>query len=145
MSQIKPRAEYHYEAYLYSEPYFLLLEDESIIDINLNTNESPDSRKYIDFHYNDPFFDFNLRGRKRDTFSIVVITHNRTGQFLQQMDLLGEDLVVECSNRFRFSYEQITTNGAFASINPQWVSAIDVYKKERVSYLRDKKIDTLLR
>lgn len=149
MSQSKPRKEYSYDAYLYSEPYFMLLEDESIIDINLKVETVPnlftESKKYIEFRYDDTFFNFNLKNSKRNTFSIVVVTYNTAGQFLQQMDLLGEDLVIEGNNGFRLYYEQITNNGAFASINPQWESAIDVYKRERVSYFRDRKIDTLLR
>lgn len=154
MSQSKPRSEYYYEVYLYSEPYFMLLEDESIIDINLkseNYNYKESRRKfgatvpkkYIEFEYNDVFFDFNLKNSKRLIFSVVVVVYNATGQFLQQMDLLGEDLITE-NNKFRLYYEQITNNGAFASINPKWGNAIDLYKRERVSYLRDKKIDTLL-
>lgn len=150
----KPRSEYYYEVYLYSEPYFILLEDESIIDVNLksetyNFKESrrmygvKEPKKYIEFEYNDVFFDFNLRSSGRLIFTVVVVVYNSTGQFLQQMDLLGEDLVIE-NNTFRLYYEQITNNNAFASINPKWGSAIDIYKRERVSYLRDKKIDTLL-
>ena len=151
----KPRSEYYYEVYLYSEPFFMLLEDESVIDINLNSEnynfkESkrmfgiPDPKKFIQCEYNDSFFDFNLKNSKKNMFNVVVVIYNSTGQFLQQMDLLGEDLIIE-NNTFKLYYKQITNNGAFTSINPQWGSAIDLYKRERVSYLRDKKIDTLLK
>jgi hypothetical protein len=158
MSQSKPRMEYYYEVYLYSEPYFMLLEDECIIDINLKEELNPKSykeskrmygiqepKKYIEFQYDDVFFDYNLKNSKRNMFSIVVVVYNRAGQFLQQMDLHGEDLLIEGSNLLKLYYDQITNNQAFPSINPLWGDAIDVYKRERVSYLRDVKIDTLLK
>jgi hypothetical protein len=158
MSQSKPRIEYHYEAYLYCEPYFILLEDDCIVDMNLKEEVNPNSykeskrmygikpeRKYIEIQYDDVFFDYNLKGCKRDMFSVVVVVYNNTGQFLQQMDLHGEDLVIEGSNLLRLYYEQLTLNSANPSINPNWGNAIDTYKRERVSYLRDVKIDTLLK
>jgi hypothetical protein len=158
MSQSKPRMEYYYEVYLYSEPYFMLLEDDCIVDINLKEQQSsnaykesrrmygiPNPKKYIEFQYNDFFFDYNLKSSQRKMFSVVVLIYNKVGQFLQQMDLLGEDLVVEGSSNFRLYYDQMTNNSAFPSLNPKWSQAIDVYKRERVSYLRDKKIDTLLK
>jgi hypothetical protein len=158
MSQSKPRIEYQYEAYLYSEPYFILLEDDCIVDINLKEELNPNSykdskrlsgttpqKKYIEIQYDDVFFDYNLKGCERDMFSVVVVVYNNTGQFLQQMDLHGEDLVIEGSNLLRLYYEQLTLNSANPSINPNWGNAIDTYKRERVSYLRDVKIDTLLK
>jgi hypothetical protein len=78
-------------------------------------------------------------------FSVVVIVYNAAGQFLQQMDLHGEDLIIEGSNLLRLYYDQLTLNSANPSINPNWGNAIDTYKRERVSYLRDVKIDTLLK
>jgi hypothetical protein len=102
-------------------------------------------KKYIEFQYDDVFFDYNLKNSKRNMFSIVVVVYNRAGQFLQQMDLHGEDLLIEGSNLLKLYYDQITNNQAFPSINPLWGDAIDVYKRERVSYLRDVKIDTLLK
>jgi hypothetical protein len=154
----KERIEYYYEIYLYSEPYFMLLEDESIIDVNIKDEINPYSykeskrmygakpqRQYIEIQYDDVFFDYNLKSSKRDMFSVVVVVYNRSGQFLQQMDLHGEDLIVEGSNLLRLYYEQVTNNQAFASISPKWGDAIDTYKRERVSYLRDVKIDTLLK
>ena len=158
MSQSKPRIEYHYEVYLYSEPYFILLEDDCIVDINLKEELNPNSykdskrlsgttpqKKYIEIQYDDVFFDYNLKGCKRDMFSVVVVVYNNTGQFLQQMDLHGEDLFIEGSNLLRLYYEQLNLNSANPSINPNWENAIDIYKRERVSYLRDVKIDTLLK
>ena len=137
MSQIKPRDEYNYNVYICSEPFFMLLENDSIIDINL------DSKKYIKVHYDDIFFDHNLKGSKKTTFSVVIVTYNTVGQFLRQIDLLGEDLVIE-DNGFRLYYEQITDNNMSLSLNPKWTSAIDMYKRERLSYLRDRKIQTIL-
>jgi hypothetical protein len=152
MAQSKPRIEYHYEAYLYSEPYFMVLEDDCIVDINLKEELNPNSykdskrqKKYIEIQYDDVFFYYNLKGCKRDMFSVVVVVYNRAGQFLQQMDLHGEDLVIEGSNLLRLYYKQLNLNSANPSINPNWGNAIDIYKRERVSYLRDVKIDTLLK
>ena len=158
MSQSKPRMEYYYEVYLFSEPYFMVIEDDSIIDLNLKEEVNPNSykeskrmygikpqRKYIEIQYDDVFFDYNLKGCKRDMFSVVVVVYNATGQFLQQMDLHGEDLIIEGSNLLRLYYDQLTLNSANPSINPNWGNAIDTYKRERVSYLRDVKIDTLLK
>ena len=156
--QSKSRSEYYYEVYLFSEPYFILLEDESIIDMNLKDEINPNSykeskrmygdtppKKFVEIQYNDIFFDHNLKSSKKDTFSVVVVVYNATGQFLQQIDLNGEDLVIEGSNLFKLYYEQMIVNSSTPSINPNWGNAIDTYKRQRGSYFRDVKIDTLLK
>lgn len=133
----KSRDEYQYEIYLYSEPFLLFLGDESIIDVNV------EEKDFI-IDYSDIFFDYNLKYSERKTFSIIAQTYNKVGQFLQQVELLGENLIIE-SNRIKFNFDQITNNNAWSSINPKFAEATELYKKERVSYLRDKKIDTLLK
>ena len=41
--QTKERDEYIYTIYLFSEPYFMVLDDESIIDVNLDAGRGGDN------------------------------------------------------------------------------------------------------
>lgn len=152
----KGREEYFYIVYLFSEPYFMVLDDESIIDVNILTKEikipkktkrwygMPTPKQILELKYNDTFFDYNLKSTNRDTFSVTIQTYNRMGQFLQQMELHGEYMSVK-DGVMKLEFDQVTNNNAWSSISPKFESAADLYKRERVAYLRDLKIDTLLK
>lgn len=148
----KDRSEYKYEIYLFSEPYFLYLEDESVIDANIIEGHGKEhseiyghikSKNKFTLDYDDEFFDFNLKGSNRKKFSVIVNIFNTTGQFLNQLEFHGENLEIGISTLV-LEYEQISNNNAWNSINPEFIKAADVYKSERVSYLRDKKINKIL-
>lgn len=134
----KEREEYKYEAYIYSEPNFMVLENESIIDISI----IEESKKLI-IDYNDYFFEFNLRNCKSE-FSIVSQCYNRTGQFLEQIQINADNFIIQ-DNRVIFDYDQKISNKAFASISQKWESASDIYKRERFAYYRQSKIEKILK
>lgn len=139
--QKKDRIEYSYDVYLFSEPYFMYLENNSIVDINiLYENKSKD---IIRIEYDDIFFDYNIKNSNRDKFSITIYSFNRTGQFLQQLDMHGENMIIK-DNSIILEFDQITNNNAWYSVNTKFVIAADVYQRERISYYRDRKIDKLL-
>lgn len=154
--QTKERDEYIYTIYLFSEPYFMVLDDESIIDVNILKEEvkipkkstrwygMPTPKQILELKYNDTFFEYNLKSSNRDTFSVNIQTYNKMGQFLQQVELHGENIHIK-DNVMTLKFDQVTNNNAWPSINPKFESAADLYKRERVSYLRDLKIDTLLK
>lgn len=155
----KDRDEYTYSIFFYSEPYFILLENQEIVDITIKQEEKQiqkkstrmygikQPKKLLEIVYNDDFFDCNLITSKRDYFSITIQIFNRTGQFLQQIELLGENLKKAKSNEgitITLNYDQVTNNNAWPSLPPQFQEASEVYKREKVSYLRDLQIKKIL-
>lgn len=144
--QKKDRSEYDYEVYLFSEPYFMYLKNDSIIDININQKNKYDdieSKDAIILEYNDVFFDYNIRNSNRDRFSITIYSFNKTGQFLQQLDIHGENMIIENSSII-LEFDQITNNNAWYSVNTKFATAAEIYQRERMSYYRDRKIDNIL-
>lgn len=135
----KERDEYKYIVYFYSEPNFMVLENESIIDISLH-----EDLKRVDINYSDYFFDFNLKNCKDSEFTVVTQCYNRVGQFLEQLEISGENISFD-NNILTLNYEQLTSNKAWASINQLWEKASDVYNRERISYYRQSKIETILK
>jgi hypothetical protein len=153
----KGRGEYYCEVFLYTDTHLLILDDISILDINLKEHPVsynykktsqvygiPDQKRQIIFKYDDVFFEYNLMNIDRCEYGINVLLYNKFGQFLQQIDILGENLI-KSKNMFSFEYKQLSNNTAFSSINPKFGNAIDVYKKERLSYLRNVKIDNIIK
>ncbi len=135
----KERDEYKYIVYFYSEPNFMVLENESIIDISLH-----EDLKRVDINYSDYFFDFNLKNCKDSEFTVVTQCYNRVGQFLEQLEISGDTISFD-NNILTINYEQLTSNKAWASINQLWEKASDVYNRERISYYRQSKIERILK
>jgi hypothetical protein len=148
-----------YEIYFFSEPYFMVLENSSIIDINIKKEEALPYKKtvrrfgpikqkqIIEISYNDDYFDANLKESSRDTFTLIVLSHKPDGTFIQQLDIHGENLVVSKilkSKVLRFTFEQITTNSGWMSIHPKFIEAQGNYISEKKKWDRDKKINQLL-
>jgi len=149
-----------YEIYFFSEPYFMVLENNSIIDINIRKEEAlpiykktvkrfgPIKQKQIiEITYKDDYFDANYKESNRTEFSLIILSYNQDGTFIQQLDIHGESLVVSriLKNKvLRFTFEQITTNSGWMSIHPQFLKAHDNYISEKKKWERDKKINQLL-
>ncbi len=138
------RNDYIYQIYLFCEPYLLVLDNESIIDVNLDKLQ--DISKQIELlviEIEDIFFHENLKIISEKDFSLIVQSYDTNNKFISQLELYGEDFTIE-SNKVTFKFDSSTVNSAYPSINPYWKSAIELYKKERVSYLRNIQIETLL-
>lgn len=154
------RSEQIYEVYFYSAPIFLILQDDEIIDVNIvNFDREPkykfSKRKYgpdkedyyLDITYNDYLFYHNLENSKKDNFLVIIQTYSKsTGFFIQQIQVQAD--ILESSRRdgnsyIRLIFDQMLTND-LGNLPPKFNPATVVYKQERASYLRDRKIDALL-
>lgn len=153
------RSEHIYEVFFYSEPIFLVLQDEEIVDVNISRFDKenykfqtrrygPDKEDYyLDITYNDYFFYHNLENSKKDNFLVIIQTYSKsTGFFIQQIQVQAD--VLESSRRdgnsyIRLIFDQMLTND-LGNLPPKFNPATVVYKQERASYLRDRKIDALL-
>jgi len=138
----------------------MVLENNSIVDINIRKEEAlpvykktvrrfgPIKQKQIiEITYNDDYFDANLKQSDRETFTLIIISHNQDGTFIQQLDIHGESLVVSkiLKNKvLRFTFDQITTNSGWMSIHPKFLEAHDNYISEKKKWDRDKKISQIL-
>ena len=144
----KARDEYKYVVYFYDDPTFLFLDDEDIVDINIEglsypNGESIGSGDCI-LEYNCDFFGKNLEKAYEEEFSVTIQVHNKMGQFLQQIEFQGGDIEKK-DGVIKFRFDQMSRNHAWPSINPRFTEASEIWKKAKMSYLRDKKIDTLLK
>jgi hypothetical protein len=122
----------------------LVLDNESIIDMNLDKLQ--DISKQIELlviEIEDIFFHENLKIISEKDFSLIVQSYDTNNKFISQLELYGEDFTIK-SNKVTFKFDSSTVNSAYPSINPYWKSAIELYKRERVSYLRNIQIETLL-
>jgi len=138
------RNDYIYQIYLFCKPYLLVLDNESIIDMNLDKLQ--DISKQIELlviEIEDIFFHENLKIISEKDFSLIVQSYDTNNKFISQLELYGEDFTIK-SNKVTFKFDSSTVNSAYPSINPYWKSAIELYKRERVSYLRNIQIETLL-
>lgn len=127
-----------YKIYFYSEPYFLILDKNSIIDINLQV--SKDKTKTVEIKYSDDFFDLNLDYVDTKDWSLTVQEFDEKGKFTSQIDIYGENLKIKKNKSHRtliLEYNQITNNNGWASIPKVFESAEDVYQKSKQSYKRD--------
>jgi hypothetical protein len=138
------RSESIYQIYLFCEPYLLVLDNESIIDVNLGRFQATSKEEdLLVVEIEDIFFHENLKLIGEKDFSLILQSYDKTDKFISQIELYGEDFTIE-SNKITFKFDSLTVNSAYPSVNPYWISAIDLYKKERVSYLRNIQIETLL-
>lgn len=154
------RKEHLYEIYFYSEPHFFVLENDEIIDVNMHSldrepnyrfsqkNYGPDKENYyLDITYQDYFFEQNLINSKKEDFLVIIQNFSsKTGFFLHQIQIQGDVISSgrkDGSNYIRLVYDQMITND-LGNLPPKFSPATIVYKQERASYFRDKKIDALL-
>jgi hypothetical protein len=154
------RSEHIYEVYFYSSPIFLILQDDEIVDVNITNFDrepnykfskrkyGPDKEEYyLDIIYNDSFFYYNFDVSKKDEFLVIIQTFSKsTGFFIQQIQVQGD--VMESgrkdgNNYIRLVFDQMLTND-LGNLPQKFTPATVVYKQERASYFRDKKIDALL-
>lgn len=153
------RSDHIYEVYFYSEPVFLVLQDDEIIDVNISSFDKenykftqrkygPDKEEfYLDINYNDYFFHGNFENSKKDDFLVIIQTFSKsTGFFIQQIQVQGD--VLQSGRKdgnayIRMIFEQMITND-IGNLPPKFNPATIIYKQERASYLRDRKIDALL-
>ena len=143
----KDRSEYNYSIYFYSKPNFLLLEDNDIIDINIRDKKIDGETSTLEVMYSDVFFDYNIRNIKKKNFLIIIMVNNQVNQFLQQITIHGESLSfgehphISCAN---FNFKQMSNNKVWKSMPSEFHKAEEVYKSDRLSYIRESIINKIL-
>ena len=133
-----------YKIYFYSEPVFLYIDTETIIDLDL---KKINDENIFEMVYKDHFFDFNLKNSKSKAWSVVIQSYDTEGKFVVQSNLHGEDLKtknVTNGGRIRLKYDQITNNKIWASLPPVFEIGEIEYKKGKLSYLRNLKLEDIL-
>ncbi len=132
-----------YRFLLFCKPYLLVLDDESIIDASIEKFLNGGKDDTLIIESDDVFFHENLKLIENSEFSVILQSFDIDDNFLNQIELFGEEIEV-IQNKIILRFETISVNRIYPSVNPYWLDAIDLYKKERVSYLRNKNIETLL-
>lgn len=130
-----------YNFYLYCKPYILLLEDDLIIDANIE--KSKDGKDILIIEFEDEFFLKNLKYIKEQEFTVILHTSKQSGEFVNHIEFYGESFDIS-TNKITLQYDSSWVNNATPTMNPYWSESIDRYKKERVSYIRNSKIENIL-
>lgn len=134
-----------YKIYFYSEPIFLYIDSESIIDLDLKVIGG---KKLFVMEYDDYFFDYNLRNSKSKNWSITIQSYGDDGKFLLQSNIQGDSLKLrklKKGNSIKLEYDQITNNRAWASLPPSFEMGEEEYKKGKLSYARNLKLESILK
>lgn len=135
--------ELKYELYLFCKPYLLLLEDDLIIDANLSKSENNSVDNLLVIESSDQFFLENIKVIKNKDFVITLQCFDLHGNFTYQIESFGENFTIE-DNKFVFECQSILTNQVSPNLNPNYKNAIELYKSERVSYIRNSLIENIL-
>jgi hypothetical protein len=133
-----------YKIYFYSEPNFLYIDSESIIDLDL---KRLNNKNVFEMKYEDYFFDYNLRNSKSKNWLITIQSFDENGKFLLQSNIHGDYLKIKKSNGSNsiiLQYDQITNNKISGSLPPIFESGEIEYKKTKLSYIRNLKLEDIL-
>jgi len=139
------RSEQSYKIYFYNQPHFLLLDSQSILDINIK-EKSQNVRK-IEIFFEDIFFEKNLSKKSLKEWNITVQIFDNNNKFTTQLDLYGENLrsgKTKLGKNIKFDFEQISTNSAWPSLPKSFHDAEVSYMSSRHAYLRHLKIKSLI-
>lgn len=133
-----------YKLYFYSNPHFLYIDSESIIDLDL---KYVDEKKCFEMEYDDEFFYLNLKNAKRKIWGVTIQSFDEKNNFVLQSDFNGEKLKskkLKKSFYLRLEYDQITNNKAWPSIPPIFIEGELNYKNGRLSHMRNLKLVNIL-
>jgi hypothetical protein len=138
---MKVERNHTYNFFLIIERKVLVLEDEDIIDANLNTGNKSDNKLILSTE--DDFFIFTMSKFQNLDFMIVLQIYETDGSFSHQFELGGEFFEIK-DKTIIFEFETISTNHVYPSISPYWKDEIELYKSDRVSYIRNSIIENIL-
>ena len=133
-----------YKIYFYSNPHFIYIDSESIIDMDL---KYVDAKKCFEMEYDDNFFHLNLKNAKRKIWGVTIQSFDDNNDFVLQSDFNGEKLKSKkLKNTFylRLEYDQITNNKAWPSIPPIFIEGEINYKNGRISHMRNLNLEKIL-
>jgi hypothetical protein len=97
--------------------------------------------------YDDYFFDYNLRNSKSKNWSVTIQSYGDDGKFLLQSNIQGDSLKLrklKKGNSIKLEYDQITNNRAWASLPPSFEMGEEEYKKGKLAYIRNLKLENIL-
>jgi len=133
-----------YKIYFYSNPNFLYIDSESIIDLDLKII---DDKKCFEMEYDDDFFYLNLKNAKSKNWGIIIQSFDEKNNFVLQSDLNGEKMKSRKLKKtfyFRVEYDQITNNKAWPSIPPIFEQGEINFKNDRIYHMRNIKLQNFL-
>jgi hypothetical protein len=135
-----------YKIYFYSEPHFLVLNKEDVIDVNLTTTKKGVKKIEIKYLHNS-FFELNLQHCEHKDWSITIQIYDEFDICKSQIDLYGENIKLSKYKNFKIlklEYQQITNSNGWISIAKAFIDAEIVYEKAKLSYNRNSTINKLL-
>ena len=133
-----------YKIYFYSEPNFLYIDSESIIDLDL---KRIDNKNIFEMRYGDYFFDFNLKNSKSKNWLVTIQSFDVNGKFLLQSNINGDNLKIKKiknGNSIKLEYDQISNNKIWSSLPPIFEQGEEEYTNCKLSYLRNLKLESIL-
>jgi hypothetical protein len=134
-----------YKIYFYSEPVFLYIDSESIIDLDL---KRIDDKNVFEMKYNDYFFDFNLKNSKSKNWLVTIQSFDENGKFVLQSNIHGDNLKIKKiknGNSIKLEYDQISNNKVWGSLPPMFEQGEEEYNKGKLSYVRNLKLESILK
>lgn len=133
-----------YKIYFYSDPIFLYIDSENILDLDLKIIEG---KKEFEMKYNDVYFTKNMKDSRSKSWVVFIQSFDEKNKFLVQSNLSGDNLVhrkIKNGYCLRLQYDQITNNKIWASLPPTFETGEIEYKKNRLSYYRNIKLLNIL-
>lgn len=134
---IKDRSEYIYKAYIHNGDDFAILENKSIIDLNIESiNES---LKKVKISYNDGFFFYSFKKISLNSFCLLY-KMNLTGQILETYKFIISNPTLN-NNNLSFESEECSNFPTKAYYDIMYEN----YLENKKSYIREFKIDDILK
>ena len=134
-----------YKIYFYSEPNFLYIDSESIIDLDL---KRIDNKNVFEMRYSDYFFDLNLKNSKSKNWLVTIQSFDENGKFVLQSNIHGDNLKIKKiknGNSIKLEYDQISNNKVWGSLPPMFEQGEEEYNKGKLSYVRNLKLESILK
>jgi len=133
-----------YKLYFYSEPTFLYIDSESILNLDLKDIKD---KKIFEIIFKDYFFEYNLRKSKSKDWILTIQSYNDDGSFILQSNLTGTNAKtrkIKTGTYLRLEYNQITNNEIWPSLPPVFEESEKNYKMSKLTYLRNAKLKNIL-
>lgn len=149
-----------YNIYLYSNPDFLFLNEESIMNIEYKQEEVKykkttrsygvqEPKKFIEIEYTDEYFDATLKSLSENSFTsgseiyVCIASYNKSGSTTDQEELTSKKIEF-FKNKLVIEIDRLFLNGSVLGVHPKLKQAGIDYLSERKNWLRDSKINSII-
>jgi hypothetical protein len=149
-----------YNIYLYSNPDFLFLNEESIINIEYKQEEVkykkstrtfgvPEPKNLIEIEYTDEYFDATLKSLSENSFTsgseifVCIASYNKCGTTIEQEELSSKKIEF-FKDKLIIEIDRLFLKGSVLGIHPGLKKAGIDYLSERRNWLRDSKINSII-